>query len=219
MFDWLDNAFNTVLGVITGSWQSAVNALANYVNNLEHTHYGYWHTVAGNVINSWQEMARACLLAMQGLQAFMLEQSFWDFNISKNVIPNLSNWIATVGGNARNDLNSAINMLRGEIKSGDSAEHGYAASVLAWCIEHILTALTLLIARGWSWITGIGSTMWHYFQDLTDFAELLFMFLVASLERHAWDVAKLLGTFFLALVAANLTRFAQLLEDIIDAVI
>lgn len=219
MFDFFAAAFNAVVNLITGTWQQAVTAIVNWVNQIEYAHYGYWHTVAGNVLNGWQQMTRGCLIALQGLQQFMFAQSLLDYVIMRQRIPWLANWIAWLGGKTVDDLRNAIDMLRREYRAGDDAEHGYTRSVLEWVLVHVLAYLLGRILDLVSWITGIGSTMWHYFTHLADFADLLFWFLVAALESRAWDVADKLGEFLLALIIRNLGRFARLLETIIDAVI
>lgn len=219
MFDFFANAFRTVVGLITGSWQSAITAVVNWVNSIEYAHYGYWHTVAGNVLNGWQEMTRSCLLAMQGLQSFMFAQGLFDYVISKQQIPWLANWLSWLGNKVSVDLSNAVNMLRREYRAGDQAQQDYTKSVLEWVIVHVLGFLLNILDTAIGWIDGIGSTMWHYFQDLTAFAELLFWYLIKSIETHAWDVAEVLGEFLFALVVKNLARFATLLETIVDAVL
>jgi hypothetical protein len=219
MFSFIANTFRSVLGLITGSWQSAINNVVNWINSLEHTHYGYWHTVSGHVIAAWQAMAGASLHMMQQLQRFMFAQGLLDNLIVRQYIPWLERWIAWLGGRVRQEIDATIRMLRREYKAGDAAQHAYTRSVLFWVLIHVLAFLLGLVRTIFSWINRIGSTMWHYFTHLTEFAELLFMFLVASLERHAWDVGKLLGKFFLALVVRNVVRFASLVEEIVLAIL
>lgn len=219
MFGFITNTFRSVLGLITGSWQSAINAVVNWINNLEHVHYGYWHTVSGHVANSWQTMAGATLHLMQRMQAFMFAQGLLDNLIMKHLFPWLEGWISWLGGRVRQEINITIAMLRREYKAGDAVQHAYTRSVLLWVLVHVLAFLYGLVKRLFGWIDGIGATMWHYFSHLADFAELLIMALVASLERHAWEIGKLLGTFFLALIVRNVVRFATLVETIVDAVL
>lgn len=219
MFGFIANTFRSIVGLITGSWQSAIQSVVNWVNSLENTHYGYWHTVAGHVGSAWQGMAGATLHLMQRMQAFMFAQGAFDHLVAKQWIPWLGNWIAWLGGTIRNRINATIAMLRREYKAGDAAQHAYTRSVLLWILIHVLAFLYGLVKRLFGWIDGIGATMWHYFTHLADFAELLIMFLVASLEKHAWDIGKLLGKFFLSLIIHNVVRFATLVETIVDAVL
>lgn len=219
MFSFIANSFRAVLGLITGSWQSAINAVVNWINSLEHAHYGYWHTVAVHTISAWSAMARACLQLREYMQTFMFTQGLFDHLVAKQWIPWLANWITWLGGRIRQEINTTIAMLRREYKAGDAREHSYTRSVLFWVIVHVLAFLYGLVKRLFGWIDGIGATMWHYFTHLADFAELLIMALVAALERHAWDIGKLLGKFFLSLIVHNVVRFATLVETIVDAVL
>lgn len=219
MFDFITNGFKSLFGLITGSWQSAIQAVVNWIYSLEHVHYGYWHTVAGHVEAAWQAMAGATLHLTQRMQQYMFAQGLLDNLIMKHLFPWIEGWIAWLGGRIRQEINQTIVMLRREYKAGDAAQHAYTRSVLLWVLVHVLAFLYGLVKHLFSWIDGIGATMWHYFSHLADFAELLIMALVASLERHAWDIAKLLGTFFLALIVRNVVRFATLVETIVDAVL
>lgn len=219
MFGFLTATFRTVLGLISGSWQSAIRAVVDWINNLEGTHYRYWHTVSGHIAAGWQQLTRTLLWLQQNMQQYMLEQSFLDWRIVKAYIPWLGRWIQWLGGRVRNEINTTIAMLRREYKAGDAAQHAYSRSILVWVLIHVLAFLLRLVTRLFGWIHGIGATMWHYFTHLADFAELLIMALVAALEHHAWDIGKLLGKFFLSLIVHNVVRFATLVETIVDAVL
>jgi hypothetical protein len=219
MFGFLANTFRSVLGLVTGSWQSAISAVVNWINQLETTHYKYWHTVSGHVAAAWQAMAGATLHLMLRMQAFMAEQGLLDYRIVRQYIPWLANWIRWLGGRVRNEIIAAIAMLRREYKAGDAAQHAYTRSVLLWVVVHVLLFLYRLVKTVFGWINGIGNKMWHYFTHLDQFAELLFMFLVAALERHAWSIGRLLGKFFLALIVRNVVRFASLVEEIVLAIL
>jgi len=219
MFGWLTNAFRVLTGAGAAASASSVQAALNVISTIFSTTYKYWHTVAGHVSNDWQELTRTLLYLRQNMQQYTLAQYLLDVLIVKKDIPWLANWISWLGGKVHNDLVSLQIREDHRITAGDNAQHSYTRSVLLWVVIHVLLFLTGLVRLAFSWINGIGSTMWHYFTHLADFAELLFMFLVAALEKHAWDVGGLLGKFFLSLIVKNVVRFATLVETIIDAVL
>ena len=219
MLSFIGNVFGGLLGLITGSWQSAISAVVNGIRDMFRTHYLYWHTVSGRVANGWQVLTRDVLIFEQQLQKFLFAQGAFDFWIAKRQIPWLAGWIAWLGGKIQNDLRKLRRILEQEMNAGDAKQHAYTRSVLVWVIIHVLTFLYKLLLRVFSWIDGIGATMWHYFTHLADFAELLFPWLLKSLEKHAWDAARVLGEFLLALIVHNLVKFAKLLETIVDAVL
>jgi hypothetical protein len=219
MFGFITNTIRTIVGVAVGTWQTAISAVTSYFGSLIRTHYMYWHTVSGHVASGWQQMAGAMLHLMERMQAFMFAQGLLDAQIRKHDLPFLSRWISWLGGKIQHDLGTLRGILHREIVAGDAKQHAYTRSVLLWVLLHVLAFLLGLVRSAFSWINGIGATMWHFFTHLAEFAELLFMFLVVSLEKHAWQVGKLLGTFFLSLVVHNMVRFAKLVEDIVDAVL
>lgn len=219
MFDWLVNAFRSLLGAGAAASAASVQAALNTIAQTFRVMYSYWHTVAGHVANGWQQLTRTLLWLTQYMQQYMLEQSFLDYRIVRVYIPWLAGWIAWLGGRVRNLINATIAMLRREYKAGDAAQHAYTRSVLLWVVVHVLLYLLKLILNLLHWIASQGATMWHYFTHLDAFAALLFWHIVKLLESLAWDVAKVLGKFFLALIVRHVVRFATLVETIVDAVL
>jgi len=68
------------------------------------------------------------------------------------------------------------------------------------------------------WIAHEGATMWHLLTHAADLVDFLWDALVAKIETEAWNTGEKLGEFFLALIAKNLSKFAHLIEDILDAI-
>ena len=85
---------------------------------------------------------------------------------------------------------------------------------LTWLGTHVLKPLT----TAWNWVTHEGATVWYYLTHAADLVNFLWDALIANLESKAWSVGEKLGQFFLALIVKNLTNFAKLIEDILDAV-
>lgn len=85
---------------------------------------------------------------------------------------------------------------------------------MTWVGEHILKPLS----TAWNWVVHEGAIVWHYLTHAADLVNFLWDALIANLESEAWSVGGQLGEFFLALVVKNLTSFAKLIEDILDAV-
>jgi|SRR5579859_100414 len=219
MFNWLGNAIRSLVGAGAAASASSVQAALNIISTIFTTTYQYWHTVAGHANSGWQQLTRTLLYLRNNMQQFMFSQYLFDALIIKHYIPWITGWISWLGGKIQRDLGTLRGILHREIVAGDNAQHAYTRSVLLWILIHVLAFLLNLVKSIFGWIDGIGNKMWHYFTHLAEFAELLIMFLVASLEKHAWEIGKLLGTFFLSLIVHNITKFATLVEDIIDAVL
>lgn len=219
MFDWLTGGIRGLINAFTYVNVAAFRAALNTIGTIFSTTYLYWHTVAGHVWGGWQQLTRTLLYLRNYMQEFMFAQYLLDALVVKHDIPWLARWISWLGGKIQNDLRNQRRILEREIKAGDDRQGAYTHSIFIWVVVHVLGFLLGLARTIFKWINGIGATMWHYFTHLAAFAELLIMFLVASLERHAWEIGKLLGEFFLALVVHNMVKFAKLLEDIVNAVL
>lgn len=219
MFGWLTNAFRSLLGGGAAASAASVQQALNVIADTFRVMYGYWHTVATRVTRAWTGLAGATLDLRTAMQRYMLTQSLLDALIMKHLFPWIEGWIAWLGGRVQREINATIVMLRREYKAGDAAQHAYTRSVLLWVIVHVLIFLYKFIVTLLTWVAREGATMWHYFTHLDEFAMLLFWHFVTALERLAWDVAKVLGEFLLALIVRNVVRFATLVETIVDAVL
>lgn len=219
MFDWITNGFRSILGLITGSWQNAITDVVNGIYALFHATYGYHHTIYGRLISQWIRYARTNLTLQGGVSRFMDASYFQFTRILKVDFPWIEHWLSWLGGKLKADINRAVKALTAREQADYAKAHAYTRSVLVWVVIHVLGFLYNLLRRAFGWIGSEGATMWHYFSHLAAFAELLVFHLVSALEKHAWEIGKLLGEFLLALIVHNVVRFAKLMELIVDAVL
>lgn len=114
-----------------------------------------------------------------------------------------------------------------------------------WVWAHAVQLVKELRATAWAWINGLwhmvlrdvwkplkdfadhtysllvkwGYTAWWWVTHLPSLAEALVFHIAAAIERHAWALARMLGTFLTALVLHNARRVVQLAEQILAAVL
>lgn len=212
-----------MLGWFVRMWQSAAGTVSDAVRNwtlqLFQGHYGYLHALFWSIRLAWDDFYNACnyLLAAGSIFIGNVYRRFQHIEVFE--IPQLRVWVAAGFGKVRDRITAVQKYLVALILKYHAEDHSYTHSVLVWVIQHVLMYLLKYVLRILAWITGIGSDMWHYFTHLLDFAELLIHWLAVALEKHAWDIGRMLGTFFLALIVSNLVRFVKLIEDIVDAVL
>ena len=219
MLSWLETAFGGIVGLVTGTWQTALTNVINAIKALFRQTYLYHSNLYGRLRGQWMRLARASYDSSFQTRRFMYFSTIQHLRVRNYWIPYLENWLMWLGATLREYINTQVSALNRKIDSGLAAEHSYARSIWLWVIEHVLLFLFRILATVVSWIHGIGSAMWHYFTHLDEFALLLFWHIIAALETLAWDAAKRLGTFFLALVVHNIIKFATLIESVVDAVL
>lgn len=212
MFSWFTRMWQAVAGNVSDN-------IRNWVLSLFQGHHSYLHSLFWSIRQGWDQFYNACNYMLAAGSIFIGEVYRRFQHIEIFEIPQLRNWAAAAFGRLIERVHNVQVYLTQLILKYHTEDHNYTHSVLVWVIQHVLMFLLKYVLRIVAWITGEGNHMWFYFTHLIDFAELLIGSLVKSLERHAWDIARLLGTFFLALVVHNLTRFLQLMEDVIDAVL
>lgn len=212
MFGWIEGIFSRAGSTVTDAVKSLVHAAIRGI-------YGFLHSVFGSVINGWKRFFGD----VTGYARSELEWARDVYNalvrLFKHLIPFLNNRITVVNVTINKRITVVTNILQHNINVETAQRKASILSLLAWIIAHILRPFLAFSAMVTKWLAHEGATMWHYFTHLAEFAELLFWFIVHSLEKHAWDAAKVLGEFFLALLVHNLKRVALLLEDIIHAVL
>lgn len=212
MFGWIES----VLSDIGGGIESAV---INLVRALIRGLYAFFHDILSAAHNAWFDVWGGVHDLWSALWNFgnAVYAKFWW--ILKNVIPwliNEANWIYQTLVHyvavAYDELASyAIQLYKDAIN--------FAENIPKWVISDIWDPIWRGLSPIVNWVTHEGATAWYYFTHLDDFAELLFWYLIHKLEKYAWDAARLLGQFFLALIVANLVQFITLIEDVINAVL
>lgn len=116
---------------------------------------------------------------------------------------------------------------------------------IAWTWHHAVSLVNELRALAWKWILDLwrtvlrdvwkplkafadtiwrdllkwGFTAWWWITHLPQLADAMILHIAAAMERHAWQLAGMLGKFFSSLILHNVKRVAILAEDILTAVI
>jgi hypothetical protein len=212
MLSWLDSFFSRVRGAI-GS------AVSDAIHYAVHALAAVVFAVFGLVGRAWSALVGAVRSFHAQLDRFAQEIINFATYVVKVLVPGVVAWVKTeitrletALAQAAHDLATWVNDLIGRIAAA-------AADVIQWVLANVWApvqaAIGLLTANLEKW----GYTAWYYITHPDQLAELLINSIVTSLETHSWDIAKRLGQFTLALIAQNIPRLLQLIEDILTAVI
>lgn len=212
MFGWIENIFRSAANTVDDAVKALVHAA---IRGL----YGFLHSIFWNVIHGWEDFYNNVINYARGELSFIREVYNALVRLFKHLIPHLDNRITVVNITINNRITNVTKILQKNINTETQQRKASILSLLAWIIKHVLNPFLAFAAMVTKWLQHEGATMWGYFTHLEKFAELLFWWILHSLEKHAWDAAKVLGEFFLALLVHNLKRVALLLEDIIHAVL
>jgi len=87
--------------------------------------------------------------------------------------------------------------------------------IVHWVERDILDPLL----RALRWIEHEGAIVWHYISHPATLVDLIYNDIIRKIEATAWDTAKLLGRFTVALIYHNLEKFLTLMEDVLDAIL
>lgn len=212
MLSWLDRFWRSASGYVDDKVRSTV----------------HWaeHAIMGVVLNVFGLVGTAWRYAQQGWAAGWAElgslaHSVWaKFQYVLHVlIPELGRWVSSQVARLLAFAQGIWSGLLRLISAVDARLTAAFTAAIAWVLRTVWAPLKAYADQIWHDLTKWGYTAWWLVTHPDQLAELLIFHIVASLEAHAWQVARLLGTFTLALIRANLRRIAQLAEDVITAVL
>lgn len=212
MISWLTGWVNRFLHIVPDAiialvhW--AVHALASVVN-----------AIFGDVARAWHDFWAAIVA---------VERACWEFG-------------AAVFGLAVKVLKYWVPKLIADLRAAALALwHG-----IDWVWAHAVSMVNDLRKLAWKWIVDLWHLVlrdvwaplkafadhlyhliltwayvaWWWITHLDRLAEAMIFHIAAAIERHAWELAALLGRFFTALVLHNLRRAVMLAETILAAVL
>lgn len=212
MLDWLSSFWKSATGYVDAK-------VAQTVHWAEHALMGVILNVFGLVATGWryfQQGAAAAWRETTGLAHAVWVKFDW---LLHTLLPQVYRWVAAGLGQL---LSFAQGVWRQAVSMAAAVDARLSAvwdSLTRWIISNVWAPLQALALRIWHDLTGWALTSVWYAAHPQQLADLLLMFLVNSLEARAWQVARSLGTFTLALMTANLRRVALLVEDVLTAVL
>lgn len=211
MLSWLDNFWHSAAGY-------AGQQVANAVHWAMHGITGVILSVFGLVRGAWSRLAGAARGAWSTVTD--LAQAVWQkfAYLLRVVIPGVLRWAGAQLARLSAFALSVWKALLRDVASLTARIIAAAASITRWVIRTVWAPLAARAEQIWRDLLKWGYLAWWYITHPDKLAALLLMFLVVQLEAQAWQVARLLGTFTLALIRANLRRIALLAEEIITAV-
>lgn len=211
MLSWLDRYWRSATGYVS-------REIATAVHWAEHAIMGVILTVFGLVSRGWtylQQGAAAAWTAAGGLAHAVWVKFGYVLAV---LIPSLERWVSSLWARLLSLIRSVWTALLRLVAAVDARLTAAFAAAARWVIRSVWAPLAARAAQLWQYLTRWAYVAWWYVTHPAALAQLLLLHLITALERDAWQVARLLGTFTLALLRANLRRVAQLAEDVITAV-
>jgi len=184
------------------------------------------HALASVVETIFGDVGRAWLTMWHGIAA--IERACWEFGaaVFGLAVKVLRYWVPRL----LHDLAAAVVSLW----------HG-----IDWVWSHAVRLVNDLRRLAWKWILDLWHMVlrdvwkplkdfadhlyklikdwayvaWWWITHLDRLAEAMIFHLAASLEKHAWELAALLGRFVTALILHNARRIVTLVEQIMAAVL
>jgi phage-related protein len=211
MLNWLDSFFNNVSGsigaLVSKAVHWAIHALASVVFAV--------FKLVGKAWNTFVSAVKSFHNALDRWAAGVIDWVTW---LVKVEIPAILRWaeaelakLSATLAQLYDRVTAAIADLIGRIESA-------VKSVTDWVIAEIWDPLKKYADAIYNDLLKWGFYAYTVLTHLDSLADAMIMYIVASLEKYAWQIAGNLGTFMLALIYKNLARLITLAEDIITAV-
>lgn len=203
-----DNAYGAVDNTVRGWVRDLINGL-----------YGYLHMIYGDVGSAWFHLEGAALDYWRALTSFAGSVLASFAHLFKVLIPAIISEYRKLFTEAENFIKTVYDDA---LKGLDRVTHLIASTADAlWqtILRDVWRPLLGSLTDAWTWIKHEGATAWYYISNPAKLVDLIWLYLIAKLEREAWIIGSLLGKFFLSLIIHNLKRLALLIEDILNAVL
>lgn len=212
MLDWLKKNFT--------SWANVVSdQIRQFVYNQVYAVMSFLGTIVNHVSDAWHQMYTWANGLFSGISAFATSVYAYFYRIIRVTLPGIIRWAdkavkaltAWVWGHIVT-LTNAIWALRGYLLN-------LIDGVLAWVKHSIYDPLMSEVTSLWSSLKKWGYTAWWYITHPQDLADLLLTYILISVQKSVWLVARTMGEFFFRLFMQNVPRSVDLIEKIISDVL
>lgn len=195
------------------------NTVRTWVRDLVNGLYGFLHIVTGLVGDAWNVLMATALELWHGLASFVNSLVAFLIWIRRVLIPAIIAEYRKLFAEAEKFITSVYNYVLQQVKNLIHLIAKTADDLWQLVLRDVYRPLLASLTQAWKWITTAGALVLFYITHPDKLVDLLWLYLIAKLEREAWNVGALLGKFFLSLIVHNLRRVALLIEDILNAVL
>ena len=205
---WFVGAARTVGNQVAGVVHWAVHALAMVVIAVFDRVYVAWRDLSGWIWAYLSAIGRA-----------LGEVAYKIYAIIRVLIPRVIGLVLRWVAYLLKFIRSWVAWLWAQIRATIALLYKQIAMVIRWAVTHIWDPLwkwaqfLYRLIKAWAWVA-----FW-WITHLASLAEKMVFWMAAAFERHAWELAGILGKFLLALIIRNLARFVRLVEAILVAVL
>lgn len=212
MLSWLDRFFTSAAATIG-------QAVADAVHWAVHALASVVFAVFGLVGNAWAALARAVTVFHAALDSFATAVLNFAGYVVHVLVPSVIRWAAAGLARLEAALAGLYDWAARQLAALAARITDAVAAVARWVITAVWDPLKSYADKIWNDLLTWGFYAYQVLTHLPALADALLLHLVASLERNAWTVARMLGTFTLSLILGNVRALVQVAEDIITAVL
>lgn len=210
--DWLT-------GWIAGAARSVGQAVADVVHWAVHALASVVLAIFDHVFGAWRQLAEWIWAHLLALGRWIGVAAVKFYQIIRIIIPRVVRWTKWWITYIMRFIRSWVAWLWLQIRKTIALLYREIGAVVRWAWSHIFvplwhwTQFLYRLIKAWAWVA-----FW-WVTHLASLAEAMIFHIAAAIERNAWQLAGILGKFFLALIIRNLARFVKLAEQIIAAVL
>lgn len=208
MLTWLKKAFGAAAGVIP-------DAIRDWVYQQIYAVMSYIGTIIDHVSAAWDVMWHFATALESAFTSFGHSVYNYFYKLVKVMIPNVIAWAATWITHVESWAWGWIKTLAGYIEDAKNYLLQKISDAVAWTVQNIWAPLEAELVTVRKRLTDWAYTAWWYITHPQNLADLLLGYLLVSLQRSVWLVARTMGDFFFRLFLTQLPRSLNLIEQII----
>lgn len=207
MLDWIKKAWGSAIGVIP-------DAIRDWVYQQIYAVMSFVGTIINHVASAWETMWHFATALEQAFVTFGHSVYNLFYHLLKVSIPNVISWAARYFVRVEGWAWGWIKTLLGYIEDAKNYLLQRIADAITWTVQNIWAPLAADIAVIKKRITEWAYTAWWYVTHPQNLADLLLAYLLVSLQKSVWLVARTMGDFFFKLFLTQLPRSIGLIEQI-----
>lgn len=212
MLSWLDKFFSAASSTIG-------NAISNTVHWAIHALASVVFAVFSAVGAAWTAFVDATGALVSEVGNLALNVYHFANHVMKVLLPAIYRWAAAELKKLEAYAESVYHWALKEFDTVRAWVEHLISDLTSWVLRDIWDPLKKYADQIWDDLKKWGYVAWWWITHLPDLAEAMIFHIAASTEKHAWELANMLGQFFLSLIIANLNTMLTLIEDIITAVL
>lgn len=212
MLSWLRKHFAAAAGIIP-------DAVREFVYQQVYAVMAFLGTIVNHVAASWNYMWSFTKVLYTAFDVFGHAVYSYFARLVRVVLPGIIRWASGRIAQVEKWVSGWVTVILRDAEAAKNYLVKLIGEAVKWAVDNIWSPLWAELLTVKANLTKWGYTAWWYITHPGSLADLLLLYLVASLQRSIWNIARIMGEFLFKTVLSQLPRSLALIEQILADVL